>query len=273
MKKTIYILTLILLDLLTFTSPVDAQILEKKDTLNPKYGSVNGSFDIRTNNPLKKYFVNVNGVIQINDNEIALKTKDQFHAQIKIVANKGQLYLNGISKVKGSHDEPIGEGKLDTPVDINGWNVNRLNIDDKDITISIYDLNTEKLLEKKTYKLKPDSVVYYTPMFCYTNINGKACEFYFGKVTKSEIDFSRPMILCVVDNMGRRYKVSRHLLISSDVMYNSIPSPIPTDTLDSREVSDIRRLPKGKYVSISYINYLYNGKEIYLTSPLHITVK
>lgn len=274
MKKSIYILTLILLNLLTFSSTVNAQILEKKDTLNLDDGSVNGSFDIRTNNPLKKYLVNVNGIIQINDNTIALKTKDQFHAQIKIEVNKGKLKLYGIRKEKNytRRHYYVSEGKMDTPVDINEWEVYPLNDDEKDITISIYKLNTNQLLEEKTYKLNPRSFFYCTPILCYTNINGKACKFYFGKITKSEIDFSKPLTLCVVDNLGRRYKVSRHLLKSTDAMHNVIPNPIPTDTLDDREVSCIRRLSKGKSIFISDIKYIYNGKER-LTSPLEISIR
>ena len=281
MKIKLYILTLILLNLLTFSSTVNAQILEKDDTktlhILPFNYIVKGSFDIITNNPLKKYFVNVNGAIRIDDNTIALKTKDQFYAQIKVEVDKGRLVLGGINETQGpgyhyNKRISISEGKLDFPVDINGWSVNRLSMDDKDITISIYDFNTDQLLEKKKYILKPDSFVVDYPMLCYTNINGKACTFYLGKITKSEIDFSKPMTLCVVDNWDRRYKVSRHLLKSTDAMYNVIPNPIPTDTLDDREVSCIRRLSEGKTIYISHIKYIYNGKER-STSPLEISIR
>ncbi len=105
MKIKLYILTLILLNLLTFSSTVNAQILEKDDTktlsILPFNYIVNGSFDIITNNSLKKYFVNVNGAIRIDDNTIALKTKDQFYAQIKVEVDKGRLVLGGINETQG----------------------------------------------------------------------------------------------------------------------------------------------------------------------------
>ncbi|MBQ6561765.1 MAG: hypothetical protein IJL84_05390, partial [Paludibacteraceae bacterium] len=77
MKKSIYILTLILLNLLTFSSTVQAQILEKYETktllIYPSDFIVEGSFNLKTDNPLKDYFININGVIRICDNSIKLK--------------------------------------------------------------------------------------------------------------------------------------------------------------------------------------------------------
>ena len=115
MKKSIYILTLILLNLLTFSSTVNAQILEEDDTItldiHPNYLATRGRFNINIDNPLNKYFVNINGVIRIDDKSIKLKKKDQPHARIRIQVNKGRLNLSGISKVtKSKSSQGIVEG-------------------------------------------------------------------------------------------------------------------------------------------------------------------
>ncbi|MEE1062552.1 MAG: hypothetical protein UH071_02710, partial [Paludibacteraceae bacterium] len=184
MKGKLYILALILLNLLTFNTAIDAQILEKDETkslhIYPFNYIVRGSFDTQTNNPLKDYFININGVIRIGDNSIKLKKKDHLQAKIRIEVNKGRLNLGGKTKYKHNYKriESVSEGKLDNPVDIDEWSVNRLSIEDKDITISIYDNNTGQLLEEKKYKLKPDSVrgVPY-PKLCYTNLAGEEVKF------------------------------------------------------------------------------------------------
>ncbi|MEE1176059.1 MAG: hypothetical protein U0K71_03550, partial [Paludibacteraceae bacterium] len=244
MKIKLYILTLILLNLLTFSSTVNAQILEKDDTktlsILPFNYIVNGSFDIITNNPLKKYFVNVNGAIRIDDNTIALKTKDQFYAQIKVEVDKGRLVLGGINETQGpgyhyNKRISISEGKLDFPVDINCWSVNRLSMDDKDITISIYDFNTDQLLEKKKYILKPDTFrggPY--PKLCYTNLAGEEVKFTYGKIG-DDIDYSKPMKIVAEDIWDKSYKVCSCNVKSFNSMCEMGSNTTNGDTLTERQ--------------------------------------
>ncbi len=273
MKKSIYILTLILLNLLTFSSTVNAQILEEDDTItldiHPNYLATSGRFNIKTDNPLKEYFVNIDGVIRIGDNSIKLKKKYQPHARIRIEVNKGRLNLSGISKVtKSKSSQGIVEGRLETPVDINFWTVNQLNIDDKDITISIFDINTEQLLEEKTYKLKPDTVrgcPY--PKLCYTNLAGEEVKFTYGKIG-DDIDYSKPMKIVVEDIWGKTYKVCSHRV---EYTYRMCEMMMPSDgdTLTEKEKSVIRELPKGKFIYISDIIAEQNGRK-YNKSPIEI---
>ena len=182
---------------------VQAQILESTESLRlsiyPSDLIVRGSFNIKTDNPLKEYFVNIDGVIRIGDNSIKLKKKDKPHAKIRIEVNKGRLNLGGKTPKKGpkytyNYDykriESVSEGKLDNPVDIDEWSVNRLSIEDKDITISIYDNNTGQLLEEKKYELKPDSVFGCPyPKLCYTNLAGEDVKVISGKIG-DDIDYS-----------------------------------------------------------------------------------
>lgn len=271
MKIKLYILTLILLNLLTFSSTVNAQILEKEDTktlhILPFNYIVEGSFDTKTNNPLKKYFVNVNGAIRIDDNTIALKTKDQFYAQIKVEVDKGRLVLGGINETQGpgyhyNKRISISEGKLDFPVDINCWSVNRLSMDDKDITISIYDFNTDQLLEKKKYILKPDTFVVYYPMLCYTKFNGNACAYNFVHITKSGIDFSKPITLCVEDNWERRYKVCTHRVSNWNPFSENMNEQSDGDTLTKYQKCIIESLPKGKSTWINGTFFDKKGRKL-----------
>lgn len=273
MKKSIYILTLIIISLLSMGATVQAQILESTESLRlsiyPSDLIVRGSFNIKTDNPLKEYFVNIDGVIRIGDNSIKLKKKYQPHARIRIEVNKGRLNLSGISKVtKSKSSQGIVEGRLETPVDINFWTVNQLNIDDKDITISIFDINTEQLLEEKTYKLKPDTVrgcPY--PKLCYTNLAGEEVKFTYGKIG-DDIDYSKPMKIVVEDIWGKTYKVCSHRV---EYTYRMCEMMMPSDgdTLTEKEKSVIRELPKGKFIYISDIIAEQNGRK-YNKSPIEI---
>ncbi|MEE1062550.1 MAG: hypothetical protein UH071_02700 [Paludibacteraceae bacterium] len=273
MKKSIYILTLIIISLLSMGATVQAQFLESTESLRlsiyPSDLIVRGSFNIKTDNPLKEYFVNIDGVIRIGDNSIKLKKKYQPHARIRIEVNKGRLNLSGISKVtKSKSSQGIVEGRLETPVDINFWTVNQLNIDDKDITISIFDINTEQLLEEKTYKLKPDTVrgcPY--PKLCYTNLAGEEVKFTYGKIG-DDIDYSKPMKIVVEDIWGKTYKVCSHRV---EYTYRMCEMMMPSDgdTLTEKEKSVIRELPKGKFIYISDIIAEQNGRK-YNKSPIEI---
>ena len=282
MKKSIYILTLILLNLLTFSSTVNAQILEKDDTItldiHPDYLATHGSFNINFDNPLNKYFVNINGVIRIDDKSIKLKKKDQPHAKIRIEVNKGRLNLGGKTPKKGpkytyNYDykriESVSEGKLDNPVDIDEWSVNRLSIEDKDITISIYDNNTGQLLEEKKYKLKPDSVRGCPhPKLCYTNLAGEEVKFMYGEIG-DDIDYSKPMKIVAEDIWDRSYKVCSYNLKSFNSMCEMGSNTTNEDTLTERQKNIIRNLPKGGFTFISDIIIEIKGKK-YHTAPIEI---
>ena len=259
MKKSIYILTLILLNLLTFSSTVQAQILEKYETktllIYPSDFIVEGSFKIKTNNPLKDYFININGVIRIGDNSIKLKKKDHLQAKIRIEVNKGRLNLGGKTKYKHNYKriESVSEGKLDNPIDIDSWSVNRLSIEDKDITISIYDNNTGQLLEEKKYKLKPDSVrggPY--PKLCYTNLAGEDVKVISGKIG-DDIDYSKPMKIVAEDIWDRSYKVCSYNLKSFYSMCEMGSNTTNGDTLTKREKNIIRNLHKGGMIFLDDI--------------------
>lgn len=261
------------MSLLSVGATVQAQILESTESLRlsiyPSDLIVRGSFKIKTDNPLKDYFININGVIRIDDKSIKLKKKDQPHARIRIQVNKGRLNLSGISKVtKSKSSQGIVEGRLETPVDINFWTVDRLNIDDKDITISIFDINTEQLLEEKTYKLKPDTVrgcPY--PKLCYTNLAGEEIKFTYGKIG-DDIDYSKPMKIVVEDIWGKTYKVCSHRV---EYTYRMCEMMMPSDgdTLTEKEKSVIRELPKGNFIYISDIIAEQNGRK-YNKSPIEI---
>lgn len=255
---------------------VQAQFLESTESLRlsiyPSDLIVRGSFNIKTDNPLKEYFVNIDGVIRIGDNSIKLKKKDHLQAKIRIEVNKGILNLGGKTKLKNKHNykriESVSEGKLDNPIDIDSWSVNRLSIEDKDITISIYDNNTGQLLEEKKYELKPDSVRGgpYTKL-CYTNLAGEEIKFTYGKIG-DDIDYSKPMKIVVEDIWGKTYKVCSHRV---EYTYRMCEMMMPSDgdTLTEKEKSVIRELPKGNFIYISDIIAEQNGRK-YNKSPIEI---
>lgn len=247
------------MSLLSFGATAQAQILEKYETktllIYPSDFIVEGSFNIKTDNPLKDYFININGVIRIGDNSIKLKKKDHLQAKIRIEVNKGRLNLGGKTKYKHNYKriESISEGKLDNPVNIDEWSVNRLSIEDKDITISIYDNNTGQLLEEKKYKLKPDSVrggPY--PKLCYTNLAGEDVKFMHGKIG-DDIDYSKPMKIVAEDIWDRSYKVYSYNLKNFHTMCEMGSNTTNGDTLTKREKNIIRNLHKGGMIFLDDI--------------------
>ncbi len=274
MKKATYILTIIILSLLSVGATVQAQFLEYENTLKLSVSpySIDTGHDFRfvQDNPLEEYFVNIDGVIRIGDNSIKLKKKYQPHARIRIEVNKGRLKLGGYTKEKRPKYRG-SEGKLDIPVDIRSWYVDSLSIEDKDITISIYDNNTGQLLEEKTYKLKPDSVdCCYYPKLCYTNLDGKEVKVEYLKFkVDDDIDYSKPMKIVVENIWGKTYKVCSHCVDYRDYSMHNIMMPSDGDTLTEKEKSVIRELPKGKFIYISDIIAEQNGKK-YNKSPIEI---
>ena len=280
MKKSIYILSIIILSLLSVGATVQAQILESTESLRlsiyPSDLIVRGSFNIKTDNPLEEYFVNIDGVIRIGDNSIKLKKKYQPHARIRIEVNKGRLNLGGKTPKKGpkytyNYDykriESVSEGKLDNPVDIDEWSVNRLSIEDKDITISIYDNNTGQLLEEKKYKLKPDSVrggPY--PKLCYTNLAGEEVKFMYGEIG-DDIDYSKPMKIVAEDIWDKSYKVCSCNIRT--YMCEMVSNTTNGDTLTERQKNIIQNLPKGHFTYISDIIIETKGRKSYI-APIEI---
>ena len=276
MKKSIYILTLIIMSLLSLGVTVQAQILESTESLRlsiyPSDLIVRGSFNIKTDNPLKDYFININGVIRIGDNSIKLKKKDHLQAKIRIEVNKGILNLGGKTKLKNKHNykriESVSEGKLDNPIDIDSWSVNRLSIEDKDITISIYDNNTGQLLEEKKYELKPDSVFGCPyPKLCYTNLAGKEVKVESLKLkVDDDIDYSKPMKIVVENIWDRSYKVCSYNVKDFHSMCGWSSDTTNGDTLDK---DIIRKLPKGYTIFITDIIIEKEGIRR-LMSPIEI---
>lgn len=255
------------MSLLSVGATVQAQILESTESLRlsiyPSDLIVRGSFNIKTDNSLKDYFININGVIRIGDNSIKLKKKDHLQAKIRIEVNKGRLNLGGKTKYKHNYKriESISEGKLDNPVNIDEWSVNRLSIEDKDITISIYDNNTGQLLEEKKYKLKPDSVrggPY--PKLCYTNLAGEEVKFMYGEIG-DDIDYSKPMKIVAEDIWDRSYKVCSYNLKSLNSMCEMGSNTTNGDTLTKREKNIIRNLHKGHSTYISDIIIETKGRK------------
>lgn len=255
-----------IMNLLTFTSTVNAQILEKNEAkallISPFNNKVNGTFDTESNSPLKKYFVNVNGILRIDEKSIALKPKDQFHAQIRVEVDKGSLFLGGRQKTEGYQFKVVKEGKLDNPVDINKWGVNRLNYEDRDITISIYDIKTEKLLEQKKYKLNPDTIgkELYSQLNYIDTDGDEKSHLGFEGIYKSSVNFDAPMKVVVTNDWGDTYKVTSFRISQGDAMYSTLRENTVGDTISTSDKNYLRNIPKGRSVYITDIKYLKEGE-------------
>ena len=231
MKKSIYILSIIILSLLSMGATVQAQNKELKLCIYPYDISVCGFLSEIVP---QQYLKDINGIKRENLSEIHLKNKKDFYSKIRIETDKGRIscsfkpanyllyfpilnrYLIDIEKLK--------EGEHIDPANMWYWKVNRLNSKDKKITIKAYLNKTDELIGQKTYNLDPDTVYDYTPRLIYTDLDGNKRSV-DRRISFLPINRSIPMQLVVDDGFGNTYKpISNVTLRDHDVMYNSFPS-------------------------------------------------
>ena len=165
MKKATYILSIIILSLLFFGSTVHGQnaqdsdirtIVKTSDSQVPLkvaktycytdglvYEHFNKSeYKDTYNEPtIKNLFIKTS--IQRVDDKTLILTSKKDSTQFRIVSSKGYLYF-------GEDDYRVITKAL-------RWRVKKLDTNDKDITIEIYNNRTNELLSKRSYNLIPEN--------------------------------------------------------------------------------------------------------------------
>lgn len=274
MKRNLCILIWTLLNLL-FVSKVNA-VLPSEDILSlglaGKNTHINGDFTLKESDPLTKYFVDVNGIIRVNNRSIKIKTKDQFSAQIRVEVDKGILRFYKINDWDYRRlIKILPEGEKFSPINLVSWNIYGLSMDTKDITISIYKQATNELLEQKRYKLKGDTVgKEFYALLEYTDINGniQRCSDQ-GRITLDSVNFDAPIRVVVTNDWDETCKVKSFEFMSDGMPNTLLPINEGENLIPFyKEKMKIRRKPH----TLINIKYLFKEREI-LAPPITITIR
>ena len=223
MKKSIYILTLIIMSLLSFGATAQTQNEELKLCIYP-YDVCVSDFLYETIVP-KKYRKDINGIKRDNQSVINLKSKKDFYSKIRIETDKGRISCGYIKEVTPFYREvrEVKEGELIDPINITYWKISRLNGKDKEITIKAYLNKTDELIGQKTYKLNPDTIPVYKPRLIFTDLNGNK-RTVDRRLNDLPINRNIPMQLVVDDGWGKTYKPRGRVSVrDGGVMYNVLP--------------------------------------------------
>lgn len=231
MKKSIYILTLIIISLLSFGATAQAQIEELKLCIYPYDISVCGFlYEIVP----QKYLKDINGIKRDNQSVIHLKNERDFYSKIRIETDKGRIscsfkpknYLINLLTFRITDVTDIvklKEGEHITTANMWYWKINRLNKKDKEITIKAYLNKTNELIGQKTYKLNPDTMYVYTPRLSYTDLDGNK-RTVDRRLNDLPINRNIPMQLVVDNGWGKTYKPRGRVTVrDGGVMYNVLP--------------------------------------------------
>ena len=151
----------------------------------------------------KEYTKDINGIKRDNQSVINLKSEKDFYSKIRIETDKGRISCEYIAEITSFYRpvKEVKEGKLNKPINILYWKVNRLNGNDKEITISAYLNKTNELIGQRTYKLKPDTIPVYKPRLIFTDLNGNK-RTVDRRIDNLPINRNIPMQLVVDDGWG-----------------------------------------------------------------------
>lgn len=276
MKRKLCILIWTLLNLL-FVSKVNA-VLPNEDILTlglaDKHTHINGEFSLKESDPLRKYFVDVNALIRVDDRSIKIKTKDQFSAQIRVEVDKGILHFCKTNKYVYNHrfNKNLPEGENFSPINLVSWNIYGLSMDTKDITLSIYKQNTNELLEQKKYVLKGDTVgKEFYALLEYTDINGNIQRCSEGTtVTRDSVVFDAPMRVVVTNDWDDPCQVISFGFCYG-IMGNTIPPINEGETLIPYYIEVMKNI-RNRLITLTNIKYLFKEREI-LAPPITITIR
>ena len=232
MKKATYILSIIILSLLSLGATAQTQNEELKLCIYPYDISVCGFlYEIVP----QKYLKDINGIKRDNQSVIHLKNERDFYSKIRIETDKGRIscsfkpknYLINLLTFRITDVTDIvklKEGEHITTANMWYWKINRLNKKDKEITIKAYLNKTNELIGQKTYKLNPDTMYVYTPRLSYTDLDGNK-RTVDRRLNDLPINRNIPMQLVVDDGWGNIYRpIGNVTLQYPSIMYNTLPN-------------------------------------------------
>lgn len=263
MKKSIYILTLIILSLLSMGATVQAQNAQKsnKDSFNfNPDGSYSGDFkniiDLVPPNHLK-YFNNINGIKRINDNTIMIKPDGYTVSPIRIEVDKGRISCGIIGNGIDSRFVKAKENTLINPTSLHSWIVSNLNENEKQFTIKIYNAKNDVLLAEKTFQTK-DVIPSYYAQLIYTDVNGNEQTVRESvKLNEISVNYDIPMKISVYGPNNKTYKVNSFILEGSDKMGDVIISPSDGNLFSTKYMAAIRNFSQSNSKKALFITNVF----------------
>lgn len=235
------------MSLLSFGATAQTQNDKLRLCIYPYDVCVSGFIDEIVPKEYIEYLTNINGIKRDNPSTINLKSEKDLYSKIRIETDKGRISCSNDDYLQDGAFHPdryrkkplhnyrefvsnlldiknIQEGnKLSKPIYISRWKVNRLNENDKEITIRVFLNKTNELIGQRTYKLIPDTVFIFTPRLIYTDFNGNR-RLADRRLIFLPINCNIPMQLVVDDGFGNTYKpIVNVTLRDHDVMYNTFP--------------------------------------------------
>lgn len=257
MRKTFYILSLIILSLLSLETTVQAQTKQNAENasfdLNPD-GSYSGEFRniIDDTNPSQEYFFSkINGTKRVDDKTLMIIRRNGYITYpIRIEVDKGQIscgvLVQGIFHMKNENfvkktEGKIKEDKIIESTTLHSWIVSDLDKNDKHFTIKIYLEKSNLLIAEKTFFIK-DAIPAYYPQLTYTDLNGN--EHTVSKSVKLKdisINYNIPIKLSVYGFGNKTYKVISFGLDNSKRMGNTIYEHNMDDVFTDKQMAWLRR--------------------------------
>ena len=291
MKKTVYILSLIILSLLSLGATVQAQTKQNAEKssfdINPD-GSYSGEFKnlIDETNPNYKYFFSkINGTKKVDDKTLLIIKRNGYMTYpIRIEVDRGRLCCSVLKKpdifrMRNERfvriiDGKIKEDKIIEPAILDSWIVSDLDENDKHFTIRIYLVKTNLLLAEKTFFIK-DAIPACYPQLTYTDLNGKehtASRYIQLKDVSINYDIPFRVSVCGFGNI--KYKVLSFAQDHSEGIGNTIYETSPDSVFTTKQMVSIRRYSQSNkkdiywITGISYIDS--EGKRRFTKEPFII---
>lgn len=265
MKKHFFLLALVLTSLFPLGNTVKSETTQTKDNwplmVNPSDGYTNGDIHLFNDSDFKIYFNYIDKIQRLDDKTVLLKSRDYPGAPVKdtevrLVVDKGRISAG--KPTQGTYQDC----EFQKPIGLTKWCVNKLNKDDKEITISIYHHATNKLLGQTKYALKPNIQYIDTPSLYYFDTKG--IKHVVDKpISKLKMDSKKALKVVVDDGWGENvYKIQGFSLTNRT---HSV-KPYRTFAGDTLSNDVIKTMTFGDIYHIDAI-YIKDGKE-YHANPI-----
>lgn len=276
MKKTFYILSLIIPFLLSLGATVQAQNEDDSDYYQLEFFAdfgLSGDFS-RLLKPAdyNNYLKHVSQIKRVDDKTIILNPNTN---AIKVVIDKGRI----------SGRNPYGFDPIETmksPLELKYWIADNLKENDKNITVSIYD-KTNALLGQATYDFQTNVnysffktkriseellVSPYSAELHYKDYSGKKQILKLNGTTVLPVDFNydKPMKIVVYDYWGNKYPVRDFNLNVSDDSIEIAYLECKGEMLSDRARSMLLYFNKININEIAIIGH--NGEPCYAMSAI-----
>ena len=262
MKKATYILSIIILSLLSVGATVQAQDAQKSDknsfNLNPD-GSYSGEFNSfidETNNIGRLFFSKINGIKRVDDKTLlTIKRNGYLTYPIRIEVDRGRIscgvLVQGIFPISmrkkrsvRTIDGKIKKDNIIEPTSLHTWIVSDLEENQNHFTIKIYSTKNDALLAEKTFLIKDAIPTCYTQL-TYTDVNGIEHTVRESvKLSEISVNYDIPIKISVYEPDNKKCLIRGYALDDSWKMGNTLVEPNNDSVFSVKQMALIRRLPQ-----------------------------